>query len=45
MNGTIDFPSLTELSDFLKEFCGSTALFTVVKVSDLCWRLEFTGGY
>jgi hypothetical protein len=45
MNGTIDFPSLAELSSFLKEFCGSTALFRVVKVDNFCWRLEFTGGF
>lgn len=45
MSGTIDFTSLAELAQFLKEFTGSTALFRVYKVGDLTWRLEFTGGF
>ena len=40
MNGTIEFESMADLAEFLKEFTGSTACFFVVGL-----KLKFTGGY
>ena len=44
MNGTITFDSAKSLAEFLKEFAGGTALFTVVQEGDK-FVLTFDGGY
>ena len=45
MKGKIYFDTLKELSQFLKEFNGSTATFEVVKMSEGQWVLTFLGGF
>ncbi len=45
MDGTINFDNLADLAAFLKEFTGCTAKFTIWKVSETKWTLNFTGGY
>lgn len=44
MNGTITFNDLAQLADFLKQFTGSTATFTVVETNGK-WTLTFNGGF
>ena len=44
MNGTIYFDNIESLAEFLKEFTGSTATFTVRQIG-LQYVLEFNGGY
>ena len=44
MNGKITFETAKELAEFLKEFTGSTATFTVTKKGK-DWVMEFNGGY
>lgn len=44
MYGKITFDSAKELATFLKEFTGSTALFTVQSDGGK-YTLQFTGGY
>ena len=44
MNGTITFEDLQALSEFLKEFHGATATFTVIKTGNV-YLLTFNGGY
>ena len=44
MDGDIVFKSLAEVAEFLKEFCGCTAKFTVAKDAQF-WVLKFTGGF
>jgi hypothetical protein len=45
MNGKIYFMELSQLSEFLKEFTGSTATFEVKQDGNGRWVLEFLGGY
>lgn len=45
MNGKIYFYDLKQLSEFLKEFTGSTAIFEVHENSSCRWVLEFKGGF
>jgi hypothetical protein len=45
MYGTIIFASEVELAKFLKEFTGSTAIFTVQSYDGTAYELKFTGGY
>ena len=46
MNGIIKFETLEQLSEFLKAFTGSTAMFEVRQdETTKRWVLEFTGGY
>lgn len=45
MYGKIRFKSEASLARFLKEFVGSTAVFTVEQEGDYSWLLEFKGGY
>ena len=44
MDGYIVFASVGELADFLKEFCGCTAKFSVKKGASF-WILKFDGGF
>jgi hypothetical protein len=44
MHGSIIFDSQKELAQFLKEFTGSTALFTVIPNGEK-YVLTFTGGF
>ena len=44
MHGKIIFTSLVDLAEFLKEFTGSTATFSVEEHGS-GWVLEFTGGF
>ena len=44
MDGVIIFASTAELAEFLKEFCGCTAKFTVSKDPHF-WVLKFDGGF
>ena len=45
MHGTITFPDLAALAEFLRQFTGSTAVFTVREGARGTWVLEFTGGF
>lgn len=45
MYGKIRFNSEISLARFLKEFAGSTAIFTVEQEGDYSWLLEFRGAY
>lgn len=46
MHGKIIFGSAEELAKFLKEFTGSTAIFTVRPYNDNGeYELKFEGGY
>jgi hypothetical protein len=45
MDGTITFWDLSQLAEFLKEFTGSTAKFTVTQDGSNRWVLTFTGGF
>lgn len=44
MHGTIFFPTLAELAEFLKAFTGATATFET-KPARGGWVLEFKGGF
>ena len=44
MHGTILFPDLDTLAEFLRSFTGGTATFEVVQIRPDLWRLTFTGG-
>ena len=45
MDGTINFESIKDLAEFLKEFAPSTAKFKVEKINEDRWVLTFTGGH
>lgn len=45
MNGTIHFNDSLELAEFLKNFVGCTAVFTVSREGATGFVLTFTGGF
>jgi len=45
MNGTIHFGDVQELAEFLKQWVGQTAMFTVHREGAEGFVLQFTGGY
>lgn len=44
MNGTITFPTLEDLAEFLKHFTGATATFEVREERGV-WVMKFNGGF
>ena len=44
MHGTIHFDNAESLAEFLREFCPSTAIFSVTQEGNQ-YVLKFTGGY
>jgi len=45
MNGKIEFENVSQLSEFLKCFEGSTSEFLAYPKECGMWVIEFTGGY
>jgi len=45
MNGTVTFSTVEDMAKFLKEFTGSSAVFTAEQKMDGTWVITFNGGY